>query len=65
MSVLLRQVDSLERGLTRFLSLSLSIVSEMYTRDHPQPIVYSNKLNMLLISRVLVQNNYYDYRFPV
>lgn len=53
---------------TRTNSLSLSpcrIVSEMYTRDHPQPIVYSNKLNMLLISRVLVQNNYYDYRYPV
>ncbi|XP_032593845.1 protein gone early isoform X2 [Drosophila grimshawi] len=41
------------------------IVSEMYTRDHPQPIAYSNKLNMLLISRVLVKNNYYDYRYPV
>ncbi|XP_060663119.1 protein gone early isoform X1 [Drosophila nasuta] len=41
------------------------IVSEMYTRDHPQPIAYSNKLNMLLISRVLVNNNYYDYRYPV
>lgn len=33
--------------------------------EHPQPIAYSNKLNMLLISRVLVNNNYYDYRYPV
>ncbi|XP_023166573.2 protein gone early isoform X1 [Drosophila hydei] len=41
------------------------IVSEMYTMEHPQPIAYSNKLNMLLISRVLVNNNYYDYRYPV
>ncbi|TDG43766.1 hypothetical protein AWZ03_009833 [Drosophila navojoa] len=41
------------------------IVSEMYTTDHPQPIAYSNKLNMLLVSRVLVNNNYYDYRYPV
>ncbi|KAL7744902.1 hypothetical protein ACLKA6_007179 [Drosophila palustris] len=47
------------------LSMLDVIVSEMYTRDHPQPIAYSNKLNMLLISRVLVNNNYYDYRYPV
>lgn len=48
-----------------FPFLFCSIVSEMYTTDHPQPIAYSNKLNMLLISRVLVNNNYYDYRYPV
>lgn len=47
------------------LSMLDVIVSEMYTRDHPQPIAYSNKLNMLLISRILVNNNYYDYRYPV
>lgn len=42
-----------------------SIVSEMYTRDDPQAIAYSNKLNMLLVSRVLISSNYYDYRYPV
>ncbi|XP_022211833.2 protein gone early isoform X2 [Drosophila obscura] len=41
------------------------IVSEMYTRDHPQAIAYSNKLNMLLVSRVLISSSYYDYRYPV
>lgn len=42
-----------------------SIVSEMYTRDNPQAIAYSNKLNMLLVSKVLISSNYYDYRYPV
>ncbi|KAH8259078.1 hypothetical protein KR038_005784 [Drosophila bunnanda] len=41
------------------------IVSEMYTRDNPQAISYSNKLNMLLVSKILISSNYYDYRFPV
>ncbi|XP_052856396.1 protein gone early isoform X1 [Drosophila gunungcola] len=41
------------------------IVSEMYTRDNPEAIAYSNKLNMLLVSRVLISSNYYDYRYPV
>ncbi|KAH8357459.1 hypothetical protein KR084_006253 [Drosophila pseudotakahashii] len=41
------------------------IVSEMYTRDNPQAIAYSNKLNMLLVSRVLISSSYYDYRYPV
>ncbi|XP_030381472.1 protein gone early isoform X2 [Scaptodrosophila lebanonensis] len=47
------------------LSIEEIIVSEMYTREIPQAIVYSNKLNMLLISRGLVSSRYYDYRFPV
>lgn len=33
-----------------------SIVSEMYTRDNPQAIAYSNKLNMLLVSKVLISS---------
>jgi len=37
----------------------------MYTRDNPQAIAYSNKLNMLLVSKVLISSNYYDYRYPV
>ncbi|XP_017851911.1 protein gone early isoform X2 [Drosophila busckii] len=48
------------------LSMLDVIVSEMYTREQPaQPIAYSNKLNMLLVSRVVTKSNYYDYRYPV
>lgn len=54
----------MEKKLTTLGMLDV-IVSEMYTRDDPQAIAYSNKLNMLLVSRVLISSNYYDYRYPV
>ncbi|KAH8278155.1 hypothetical protein KR018_005339 [Drosophila ironensis] len=54
----------MEKKLTTLGMLDV-IVSEMYTRDNPQTIAYSNKLNMLLISKVLLSSSYYDYRYPV
>ncbi|XP_068154731.1 protein gone early isoform X1 [Drosophila tropicalis] len=47
------------------LGMEDAIVSEMYTRNQPQAIAYSNKLNMLLVSPILAGSNYYDYRYPV
>ncbi|KAH8373206.1 hypothetical protein KR009_002526 [Drosophila setifemur] len=54
----------MEKKLTTLGMLDV-IVSEMYTRDNPQAIAYSNKLNMLLVSKVLISSNYYDYQYPV
>ncbi|XP_018800589.1 PREDICTED: protein gone early isoform X1 [Bactrocera latifrons] len=42
-----------------------TIVSEMYTHYVPQPIRYSNILNMLIISRGVAASKYYDYRYPI
>ncbi|XP_067639210.1 protein gone early isoform X2 [Eurosta solidaginis] len=42
-----------------------TIVSEMYTRQSPQSIRYSNILNMLIISRSIAASDYYDYRYPI
>ncbi|XP_053949080.1 protein gone early isoform X1 [Anastrepha ludens] len=47
------------------MSIVDTIVSEMYTRETPQPISYSNILNMLIISRGVAASEYYDYRYPI
>ncbi|XP_036319212.1 protein gone early-like isoform X2 [Rhagoletis pomonella] len=47
------------------MSIVDTIVSEMYTRETPQAISYSNILNMLIISRGIAASAYYDYRYPM
>ncbi|XP_036344344.1 protein gone early-like, partial [Rhagoletis pomonella] len=47
------------------MSIVDTIVSEMYTRETPQAISYSNILNMLIISRGIAASAYYDYRYPI
>ncbi|XP_037937155.1 protein gone early isoform X2 [Teleopsis dalmanni] len=55
----------MEQKLKDDLNIVDTIIAEMYTHKEPKTIAYSNKLNMLIISRSIALSNYYDYRFPI